>query len=167
MRSTNNSDYRPSTHQHTSHTELSYTCGLGRRFSNDNGTANLTHLNYTYTCSESVGKLIFWPWNTNNKLVRYKKNSSCISKFDFCFLQGEWSPDVNITLPPCIWIACIYAPVPPDGTNLTASQPHKILYNGTEYERNTTEVVIGQKVEYHCFNGMRNRANPSASVAQG
>ena len=80
------------------------------------------------------------------------------------FLQGEWSPapGPDTSLMECLWIACIYAPVPPPDSNLT-----KLLYNDTIYHYDTTEVDINQKVEYHCFNGMRNRANPSASAVQG
>ena len=41
------------------------------------------------------------------------------------------------------------------------------MYNGAEYKRDSTEVGIGQKVVYQCFNGMRNKADPTASIAQG
>ena len=41
------------------------------------------------------------------------------------------------------------------------------MYNGTDYKRDSTEVAIGKKVVYQCFNGMRNKADPTASVAQG
>ena len=54
-RSTEDGDYRPSNHAHTSYSELSYTCGPGRRFSNDSGATRLEHLNYT--CQQTVGGL--------------------------------------------------------------------------------------------------------------
>ena len=41
------------------------------------------------------------------------------------------------------------------------------MYNGTDYKRDSTEVAIGKKVVYQCFNGMRNKADPTASIAQG
>ena len=52
-RSTEDSDYLPSNHTHTSYSELNYTCGPGRRFSNDSGVTRYDHLNYT--CQETVG----------------------------------------------------------------------------------------------------------------
>ena len=52
-RSTDDSDYLPSTHEHTSYSELSYTCGPGKRFSNDSGATRFDHFNYT--CQQTVG----------------------------------------------------------------------------------------------------------------
>ena len=81
-------------------------------------------------------------------------------------LQGEWAPeDPNDVIPnpySCIWVACVDAPHPTNGSGLT-----KLLYNGTDYDRQTTEVEKGQSVEYRCFNGMRNRVSPDLSAVQG
>ena len=88
-----------------------------------------------------------------------------MSKLD-TLMQGEWSPeDPNNVIPnpfSCVWVACVNAPHPTNGSGLT-----KLLYNGTDYDRNTTEVEKGHDVEYHCFNGMRSRISPDISDVQG
>ena len=82
---------------------------------------------------------------------------------NFILLQGEWLPeDPNVSLIDCIWVACVNAPHPTNGSGLT-----KLLYNGTDYDRDTTEVEKGHDVEYHCFNGMRSRVSPDLSAVQG
>ena len=85
---------------------------------------------------------------------------------NFTLLQGEWSPeDPNGVIPyplSCVWVACVNAPFPTNGSGLT-----KLLYNGTDYDRETTEVEKGRDVEYRCFNGMRNRISPDLSAVQG
>ena len=124
MRSTEAGDYLPSTHVHTYNSELSYRCGLGRRFLEDDGVTETEFLNYT--CPES----------------------------------GAWSPG-PVHLQPCVWVACIDAPLPPNGSFLTNLQ-----YLGRDYERDLTEVDLAGKVIYHCFNGMRSRSNLAFSTQE-
>ena len=50
----------------------------------------------------------------------------------------------------CEWRYCINPPEAPNGTRQTNLQ-----YNGTTFNYQTTEVEFGDKVKYHCFNGMK------------
>ncbi len=55
-----------------------------------------------------------------------------------------------MTLNECIWTHCIDAPNATAGNRLT-----HLVYNGSDYKINETEVEFNDKVQYYCFNGMR------------
>ena len=69
--------------------------------------------------------------------------------------QGYWrkypalTGDV-ISLNICEWISCINPPQAPPQNRLTNLQ-----YNDTTFDYLTSEVAIGDKVKYYCFNGMK------------
>ncbi len=77
---------------------------------------------------------------------------------------GHWTGvygeprDPHTHLEKCVWIACVEAPEATNGTMLT-----HLVYNGSDYLRNETEVLPLDIVEYHCFNGMRSETNLSFS----
>ena len=58
--------------------------------------------------------------------------------------------DVNVDVDGCEWRYCINPPRAPNEKRLTNLQ-----YNGTTFDYLTSEVAIGDKVKYYCFNGMK------------
>ncbi len=61
---------------------------------------------------------------------------------------GWYSPWDKLNI--CVWTHCISAPNATDGTNLT-----HLIYKSDVYSHAETEVELGDKVVYYCFNGMK------------
>ena len=51
----------------------------------------------------------------------------------------------------CEWTHCAYPPMPPENASL-----HGLVYQGAPYVYETDEVLKGDKLQYHCFNGRKN-----------